>query len=379
VEPVENVQLTILSGTGYITPGQSTGLVTITSDDLAPETAWFSDAFETGNSATNYVVQEAGSDGVADSLIDYSFDYSTIGVPPAPGSVTTKGLKLSANKVAPYKSAVVNLFPIGLVASNNFAVRFDLYTQWNRTNDFAEFAQVGINHSGSVTNWRNQSPPVFIDGDGQYVNISNHDRDNPGMVTLYGFATLTNQASQLTNRGIATLSGLFNNPPYGSILNGTNGTPGCEVYSTTKTWVQCELRQVGDLVEFVMNGLPVVSITNHSAYTNGQIMIGYVDPFDSRSPDDNFALFDNLRVVALTSAPAVAPFISGITVNGTVVSLAFTAGASDSASAFKVQSSTTPAGGFNDENSAIITGTGGQFQAVLDVNGPSRFYRIRRN
>ncbi len=76
--------------------------------------------------------------------------------------------------------------------------------------------------------------------------------------------------------------------------------------------------------------------------------------------------------------PPVQPVITHVAVASTNVIVDFTGSASDPASAFKLQSSATVGSGYADDNSALITGSGGTYQATTTVNGSMRFYRISR-
>ena len=71
-------------------------------------------------------------------------------------------------------------------------------------------------------------------------------------------------------------------------------------------------------------------------------------------------------------------FITSIHEDGSTVTISFSGAAGDPASAFYLQSCATVNGSYADENTAIITGSNGSFQAVTSVNGAARFYRIRR-
>jgi hypothetical protein len=91
---------------------------------------------------------------------------------------------------------------------------------------------------------------------------------------------------------------IFPSPPYESV-----GAPG-------KKWVQVELSQdANNVLTWRMNGNLIAQRPNISAFTNGTIMLGYMDLFSSiASPaQDAFVLFDNVRVELVTStiAPAV--------------------------------------------------------------------------
>ena len=81
----------------------------------------------------------------------------------------------------------------------------------------------------------------------------------------------------------------------------TAGAPG-------KNWVEAELRQTNNILLWILDGTVIAQRTNTSAFTSGNIMIGFMDPFTSiASPaEDAFVLFANLRVEDL-SAPALQP------------------------------------------------------------------------
>jgi hypothetical protein len=89
--------------------------------------------------------------------------------------------------------------------------------------------------------------------------------------------------------------------------------------------------------------------------------------------------FDDVGFQGAAIATAVTrPAITRIAVASSTVTISFTGAASDPASAFKLQSAVTVDGVYADDNSAVVTGTGGSFQATTTANGAARFYRVRR-
>jgi hypothetical protein len=72
------------------------------------------------------------------------------------------------------------------------------------------------------------------------------------------------------------------------------------------------------------------------------------------------------------------PAITNLAVASGNVTIGFTSVTSDVGANFKLQSSAAADSGYADDDTAIITGAGGSFQAVTTANGPARFYRIRR-
>src|SRR3982751_2807137 len=86
------------------------------------QTLVYSQDFDTDSSA-NWVTNVTGS---GFNYADFSFDYSTIGIPPAPHSTgTTKGLKLGANLGAGgVFPAGISVSPLGFGITENFDMHF---------------------------------------------------------------------------------------------------------------------------------------------------------------------------------------------------------------------------------------------------------------
>ena len=82
-------------------------------------------------------------------------------------------------------------------------------------------------------------------------------------VQLYGAATSTNAPIPLDARVIESVTAVLNNPPYGE-PGGLAGAISCSTNSPSKTWVDCELSQVGGVVTFRINGWPALTYTNTS-------------------------------------------------------------------------------------------------------------------
>jgi hypothetical protein len=76
--------------------------------------------------------------------------------------------------------------------------------------------------------------------------------------------------------------------------------------------------------------------------------------------------------------PPTVPVAGTMTVSGANVTVSFTGGTSDTPAKFHLQSAATVNGPYTDDNSAVITGSGGTFQVTTSMNGAMRFYRIRR-
>jgi hypothetical protein len=370
VDGDRTVTLTVQTASGIILDPPTSGTVTIVDDESPAGTILWSDNFDAGTSAANYTVK-AGSDlGIDDYVADFAFDYSAIGLPPAPGSATTTGLMLNANAFS--YPAGVNFYPTGQTFSNDFALRFNLYVSMDpAAGADNEAAYFGINQSGLATNWLGASGSVYTNyGEGIWATVATRD-GTPGIATLRA-ATNFGVAPVLVG-STGNFPDLFNSPPYGQA-----GRPNNAYTSTNKTWVDCELSQLGGIIRLKLNNSVVLQYTNATPFTSGNVFIGYGDPFATLGSANCYAIFDNVRVVELVAAPTK-PVITRITVSGGAVDITFTASAGDSASAFTLQSSAAAGSGYADAGAATITALGpGQFKASISTSGAAQFYRIRR-
>lgn len=93
-------------------------------------------------------------------------------------------------------------------------------------------------------------------------------------------------------------------------------------------------------------------------------------------PGANQATTLAVPVVQVTSATP--PNLTSISVADGLVTIRFTADASDPVTAFTVLSSSTVTGTYAPVGNATITGSNGSFQATVPVNGPAQFFRIRK-
>ena len=288
----------------------------------------FSDDFDgytspnsvTSTGTTNgYKIFFRAASGATDFKAIFGFNYASVtyptAIPPAPHSVggTTKGLYLTVNKDATAAAAAVNLYPVGLAVGGNFALKFDLWINWRDPLTSTEHALFGINHSGNVTNRVGQSPSdglfFALEGEADSTATSATLRDEsvfrgggsgvPVLMTTNNttFGPTPPLAPQFdnTNPGLVSLFPSQNIPGYGTTPAGTAGL----------RWLSGEVRQEFNLITWLLNGVAIAQYTNTTGYTNGNILIGYNDHFNSIGDSNNFAIFDNLRVESLVLAPVV--------------------------------------------------------------------------
>jgi hypothetical protein len=94
-------------------------------------------------------------------------------------------------------------------------------------------------------------------------------------------------------------------------------------------------------------------------------------------PGANQSTTAALATVQVNSLP-VQPDITSIAVNGSTVTINFTGGSTEPASAFAVIASPTIIGTYTNAN-AVITGSSGSYQATTTVNGIQEFYRVEQH
>jgi uncharacterized protein (TIGR02597 family) len=271
----------------------------------------FSDDFET-NSAARWTLFNSSADYTANWMFDYSAQkYVTNGVtnfiPAAPGGTGTHGIKLTCNKNdATAAASGLSLYPKGFLSSTNYILRFDAWINYcggpGGTNGSTEFMSCGLNHSATNNNWTGttKSDGLFFtwDGDGGTGNDDYRAYQGTGAApTQLSFANSGMSASGATRDHYSDpfFQSLFHSPAYE-----TQGTAG-------KRWVQVELAYINKNYYLQMNGRLVAQKTNTTSYTNGDAMIGYMDPFSSIAviPQDNFGIFDNVRVYMQPIPPSI--------------------------------------------------------------------------
>jgi hypothetical protein len=316
ISPIDNslldgnrtVVIGINSGTDY--NGQpwvgatNLAITTILDDEVPTETVLWSDNFNVDSSA-NYGLQFASANSIQDYSADFAFDYSGYGVPAAPhSSGDTHGLLLNVNKLdgTSLGAAGLNLYPKGQTFSGNYALRFDMYL-FEGTGSTTEYSIFGINHDGAHTNWFRASGNGYTNSsyDGVW-NVVEADASDSWAYLMFTAPTNNNAAIWMpTIRASQTQTAfpqVFKSPPFTAGGTGVGGSPANLYGSGTPVWADVELAQVGNLVTLRINHTVIYQYVNTAAATNGNIMLGYDDAYDSigNSPG---VIYDNVRVVRI--------------------------------------------------------------------------------
>ena len=378
------VTITAAGGGEYNIGSPSSASITLIDANGPAEDVLFSDNFNADTSG-QWIKFNVASNGLPDATpAIWAYDYSSVGIPPAPhGSGNTLGLFMTVNKDGNASAAAVNLYPNEQNFSGNFALRFDMYLNWIGGSSATEYSLFGINHSGTKTNWFDNQAGGFpgssydglfcaIEADGGGFGAGNIALGGDYALYSSGAIATTNLPTRLT--GVVgttspTLQGVFKSPPYGIA-----GVPSSRLGDLGfATWADVELNQIGNRVTLKVNNTPIMTYTNATAYTSGNIMVGYQDPYDSTGSSQSYVIIDNLRVVRLN-----APIITSIQNLGANMQMDFTFDLDDPPAAFQVRSGTVLTL-ITNTAAATITRLGcGSYRATVPPSGSQQFYRILR-
>jgi Immunoglobulin domain len=289
----------------------------------------FSDNFDADNSA-NWNLFSGSGNGVPDYTVDWAYDYSSIPytfngttylIPPAPNSAnnSTRGVRFTVNNNdANGIISGVNIYPKNQSFSNNFALKFDLWINYPGdaggagSTGSTEFAIFGINHLGTEANWAATTAPST---DGLWFGVDGEGDTSPDYRSYVGNLTGVQTTWNVPTNGMASADnagGIF--PPlFPASRFETLGAPG-------KNWVAGEVSQTNGILTWKLDGTVIAQRNNASPFTNGNIMLGFMDVFTSiASPAaDAFVIFDNVRVENWSSAGLLAPTITSQPQNQTV-------------------------------------------------------------
>ena len=318
-----------------------TGLVAASLSATLGGEVLFSDDFDRDTSA-DWIVIDESLDANPDATVFFAHDYSTdkfqvtrgassetLSVPKNPfdSGDTSLGLKMFVNSNDEGVEASVSAFPKDLSAEGNYALRFEMFMSYNGPafggSGSTEFVTMGVGHSGDLVAFLDGN--AAVDGDGTFFAVSGEggsSRDYRAYVGD-GFSVPEFLDEQSARVGFTDMDGdgvgeynAFGGGPLERVFpfppHETKGAPG-------KGWVQAEVRIVDGAVSWVLNGQIIATISADQALIDGnRVMIGYSDPFSSIADpgEENFVIFDNLRVVQLEAADEL-PLV-GVSVPGSV-------------------------------------------------------------
>lgn len=270
----------------------------------------FSEDFEVNPSAA-WVV----NGGPSDEAADFFFDYSTVGIPPAPrSSGTTRGLNLQANQSGGVFSGM-SVSPLSQSFSGDYRVRFDWWANFNGPfplggSGSTQLSTFGVATAGNSAQWPGgTTDSVFFAATGDGNSIADWRAYSPAAATgyvaasgVYAAGTGTSPDARNNSHPYYAAFGNVSAPAAQKALypQQTNST---NVGSAGMTWRQVEIAKVGQLAHWTVDGVPIATVDlSNLSLGGGNIFFGHSDTNGGSSADVNdvnllFTLIDNVSVV----------------------------------------------------------------------------------
>ena len=363
VEGNETVICTLLTDAGYKLGTQTNTTATIFDNDQEQAPVLFTDNFDRDSSA-NWQIQFGSGNNIQDYEAIFGYDYSAASIPPAPGSSTTTGLKMTVNKSesSANGAAGINVYPKGQNFSGNYALQFNMFLTYNAgVAGTTEHAAFGINHSGNYTNRH-----AATGSDGLWYAIETDGSASGGGRSYTAYIGDIKAAPAFTAIAASQFAQAFTAPPYKA-----SG-------AASGQWVDGEVIQHGQIVTMKLNGTVIFQQTNSSSFTSGTAMLGYMDTFNSIGSADNFVIFDNVRVIRLPSSAPKAPQILSIVPKDNQWLIEYEA--PEQGDIFILESASTVGGPYSAAGNAVLTSLGGNKYriSIAKSNQLIQFYRLRK-
>ncbi|HOC56937.1 MAG TPA: Calx-beta domain-containing protein [Verrucomicrobiota bacterium] len=325
------------------------GLLAITGTSQA-QTQVYSENFDVDTTANWTVNKTTGGDNRADIF----FDYSTVGIPPAPNSGgTTRGLKLQANltpALGVFPSGV-SVSPNGFSITENFEMHWDMWINYNGPlngggSGSTQIAGGGYGTAGTSVNVAGSGiDAIIIGASGDGGTASDYRVYSPGKPVSYqdgqyilgggfygaGYSDFrpgdTNSGFVYAGAGSRNSSATYyatNFPagqtaPAAQIALYPQQTGSTAAGTVAFKWRDVSIRKVANTITYRIDGILIATIDAVDAITNtippgsivplggANILFNHYDINTGASADPNaqylaFSLFDNVRI---TNFPSV--------------------------------------------------------------------------
>lgn len=381
----------LTAGAGFSVTA-SNAAITIIDDENPAATVLYTNALTSAADASNWNLTYAngdmltlgGTDYEASFGYDLTTDFSGGGVIALPPGGANNALRVTVNKIVA-NNAGVNLYPTNVSFEGNYAVRFNMNVVLDTAGATTHGPLFGINHNGFQTNWWAASGVVAGNGpwamDGLFYWIS-----PDGGAAAGDYILRTGAGGALPNGGFTTVAtanldafaDVFKGPPapYSGIAGpGLIGNDPPAFGGDTSTWTDVEVKQLGNIVTMSLNKVRVLTYTNNTTFTNGTVMLGYSDPFNSIGEAAGAAYFANLSVVQINP-----PTITSIVRSGSDVTIQFTSNdGTVTPASFDLQAAGVVTGPYTNVTTATITQLPSLiYQATTTSTASAQYYRIRQ-
>ena len=281
---------------------------------------YFTDDFNADSSA-NWNVNASA----AGNFATFNFDYSTLGIPSAPGAGgTTRGLKLEAN-VSEGIFSGISVSPTGLSLPNEYILRYNVWQSFNGPapgggSGSTQLTGSGVGTAGTTAQWAGGVyDSVFFmstaEG-GSGVDYRVYPAANAAAVDTGFYAAGTHAgANNQTDPYYASFGGV--SAPAEQVALFPQQTGQTSAGSQGWAWREHVIVKTADQITWDIDGIRIATVPTTGITLGGDnFLLGQSDINASSSTDPNdrdllFGLFDNVTVSAVPEPSTMAVFSIG--------------------------------------------------------------------
>ncbi len=252
------------------------------------------------------------NNGPSDAAANYYFDYSTVGIPAAPGGAGTRGMKLQANLSSGVFGGM-STSPTNAVLPSTYTLTFDWWA--NTVGSFpvggsgsTNLSTFGVGTAGGTAQWPGGTQDsVWFAATGDGGSGSDYRAYSTAAATSYTFGSgvyaAGTQATALNNSD-AYYSILGNvAPPVDQATLFPNQTGNVQTGAAAFAWHEVEINYGLTDITWTVDGLLIATVDRSTVTLGGtNIFFGHSDINAGSSTDVNdaallFTLIDNIQVV----------------------------------------------------------------------------------
>ncbi|MFM9025774.1 MAG: PEP-CTERM sorting domain-containing protein [Planctomycetaceae bacterium] len=304
------------------------------------------------NNAANWTT---GTGAGANSSVTYGFDYSTVGIPQAPGSSNTLAMVLRSNTNTSVSAAQgITVSPNGVNLTGDYIVRAMIWGNtiggWttgaalSASTGATQFVGLGVGYTGG-TLWR--AGATTGGGSGVWFSSAIEGGFGGASATLRDYSAFTGSGAVAGNFVTATTayfanaSGTIpqdNNNPYyqtafpGQVVNTINGGAWATIQNQTAltgtttngvpgmAWREYTIARTGSTVTWSISGTPIATLSGTGLTLDGATSLTYFDATAgvATSPNLVFGLVSSYSVEVVPEPSSIALTVVGISGAGVV-------------------------------------------------------------
>jgi hypothetical protein len=258
----------------------------------------------------NWTVLPSTGVNATDSVVDFFYDYSAIGVPAAPNGTGTRGLKMTVNNSAAVFGGITTS-PNGQSFTGNYVVSFDMWQNYVGPvgpggSGTTEFTQYGIGTAGTASQWI---------GSASKDSVTFGTTLDGGSATDYrAYSSAANTSYPSGNAVYQAPGGAINNSAAYYAIYTPQSAPAAQVTSfpgqtgstdpgeTAFKWRRVTIDVNGGFAYWSIDGLPLAKVDLSTVTLGGSnILLGMSDTNATSSTDPNrvalnVTLIDNILV-----------------------------------------------------------------------------------